>query len=102
LHQLHAGPHQANGPVAQVVCLPAGTDRDACVGEQSRRNDAIGLAGKVRVERTERKDKAVTSLPRQPIPRTAAPSAGDETPEAQCCIGAGGEIRIERNDDRGW
>jgi hypothetical protein len=102
LHQLRAGPHQANGPVAQVVCLPAGTDRDTCVAEQSRRNDAIGLAGKARVERTEHKDKAVTSLPRQPIRRTAAPSAGNETPEAPCCIGACGEIRIERNDDRGW
>jgi len=102
LHQLHAGPHQANGPVTQVVCLPAGTDRDACAAEQSRRDDAIGLAGKARVQRAEGKDKAVTSLPRQPIRRSAAPSADSETPEAQCRINACVEIRIERNDDRGW
>ena len=102
MHQLPAGPHQANGPVAQVVCLPAGTEWDACVAEQSRRDDAIGLAGKARVERAEGKDKAVTSLPRQPIRRSAAPSADSEAPEAQCRINACVEIRIERNDDCGW
>jgi hypothetical protein len=65
-----------------------------CVAEQSRRNDAIGRAGKARIERTKRKTKAVSSLPRQSIRRTAVPSAGNGTPEAPCCIGAYAEIRI--------
>jgi len=80
LHQLHAGAHQANGPVAEVMRLPAGTGRNARVAEQARRNDAIGLASKAPIERTERKTKSVPSLPRQSIWRTAAPSAGNETP----------------------
>ena len=82
LHQPHAGPHQANGPIAQVVGLPARADRDGCVGEQSRRNNAIGFASKAGVERTKRKDKAVTLLARQPIWRPAPPWAGNDTPKA--------------------
>ena len=60
LHQLHTGVHQANGPVAQVMRLPAGTRRNARVAEQARRNDAIGLARKAPIERTERKTKVGT------------------------------------------
>ncbi len=63
MHQLHAGARQANGPVAQVMRLPAGTGRNTHVTEQSRRNDAIGLASKAPIKRTQRKSKAVTSLP---------------------------------------
>ena len=100
-HQLHAGADQANGAVAQIMCFPAATGRNVCVAEQSRRNDAVGRAGKARIEGTKRKTKAVSSVPRQSIRRTAVPSPGDETPEAPCCIGACGEIRIERDDDRG-
>ena len=51
MHQLYAGAHEANGAVAQVMRLPAGTGGNACVAEQSGRDDAIGLAGKARVER---------------------------------------------------
>ena len=100
LHQLRAGADQANGPVAQIMRFPAATGRNVCVAEQSRRNDAIGRAGKARVERTKRKPKAVSSLPRQSIRRTAVPSAGNEMPETPCCIGTYAEIRIERDDDR--
>ena len=101
LHELHAGAHQTNSFVAQVMRLPAGTCRNEHLTEQARRNDAIGLAGKAPIERTQGKSKAVTSLRRQPIRRTAAPSAGNEAPEAQCCIGACGEVCIERDDDCG-
>ena len=54
--------HQANGAVAQLMCLSAGTGRNACVAEQSRSNDAIGLASKAPIERAERKTKAMTPL----------------------------------------
>jgi hypothetical protein len=80
LHQLNARADQANGPVAQIMRFPAGTGRNVCVAEQSRRNDAIGRAGKAAVERAERKTEPVTSLPRQPIRRAAARSAGNDTP----------------------
>ena len=100
MHQLHAGAHEANGAVAQVMRLPAGTGWNTRVAEQSRCNDAIGLTRKARIERAECKTKAVTSLRRQPIRRTTVLSAGKETPEAQCCIRACGEIIIERDDDR--
>ncbi len=43
----------------------------------------------------------MTPLPRQPIRRTAAWAADNKTPEAQCCVGACGEICIERDDDCG-
>jgi len=101
LHELHAGAHQTNSSVAQVMRLPAGTCRNEHLTEQARRNDAIGLASKAPIERTQGKSKAVTSLRRQPVRRTAAPSAGNEAPEAQCCIGACGEVCIERDDDCG-
>ena len=101
LHQLHASAHKANGAVAQVMRLPAGTGRGACVAEQSRRNDAIGLASKAPIKRTQRKTKAMTPLVCQPIRRTDAWAADNETPEAQCCVGACGEISIERDDDCG-
>src|SRR6266849_4207051 len=101
LHELHAGAHQTNSSVAQVMRLPAGTCRNEHLTEQARRNDAIGLASKAPIERTQGKSKAVTSLRRQPIRRTAAPSTGNEAPEAQCCIGACGEVCIERDDDCG-
>jgi hypothetical protein len=55
LHRPDAGAHQANGAVAQAMCLPAGIGRNACVAERSRRNDAIGLASKAPMERAERK-----------------------------------------------
>jgi hypothetical protein len=101
LHQLHASAHKANGAVAQVMRLPAGTGRGACVAEQSRRNDAIGLASKAPIKRTQRKTKAMMPLVCQPIRRTDAWAADNETPEAQCCVGACGEISIERDDDCG-
>jgi hypothetical protein len=101
LHQSDAGAHQANGPVAQVMRPPAWTGRNACVAEQAGRNDAVGLAGKAPVECAKRKTKAVTSLPRQPVRRTAVWASDNKTPEAPRCIGAHAEICIERDDDRG-
>src|SRR5258708_29175855 len=41
----------------------------------------------------------MTSLPRQPIRRTAVPLAGSEMPEAPCGIGRYAEICIEGDDD---
>ena len=102
LHQLQARARQANGPVAHVVCLPAGTCRNARAAEQRRRNNPIGFASKAAVERAQRKPKSLTSLPRQPISRMAARSAGGGAPQAQPGIGARGEVRIERDDDRRW
>jgi hypothetical protein len=101
LHQLQAGADQANGPVTQIIRFPAATYGNVCVAEQSRRDDAIGRAGKACIERTKCKTKAVSSAPRQPIRRARAPSAGNETPETQCWIGAYAEISIERDEDRG-
>src|SRR5258708_8413275 len=101
LHQLHASAHKANGAVAQVMRLPAGTGGGACVAEHTRRNDAIGLASKAPIKRTQRKTKAMMPLVCQPIRRTDAWAADNETPEAQCCVGACGEISIERDDDCG-
>jgi hypothetical protein len=60
LHQPDAGAHQANGAVAQVMCLPAGIGRNTFVAEPSRRNDAMGLASKASIERAERATKAMT------------------------------------------
>src|SRR5713101_448583 len=85
LHELHASAHQTNSFVAQVMRLPAGTCRNEHLTEQAGRNDAIGLASKAPVERAKRKTKAMTSLPRQPIRRTAAWAASNETPQSQCC-----------------
>ncbi len=75
LHQLHASAHKANGAVAQVMRLPAGTGRGACVAEQSRRNDAIGLASKAPIKRTQRKTKAMTPLVCQTAGRRLCPSS---------------------------
>jgi len=101
LHQPDAGAHQANGPVAEVMRPPAWTGRNACVGEQAGCNDAVGCAGKAPIKRTQRKTKAMMPLVCQPIRRTDAWAADNETPEAQCCVGACGEISIERDDDCG-
>jgi hypothetical protein len=102
LHQLQAGARQTNGPVAQLVCLPAWTGRNARRAEQSLRDGPISFASKAAVKRTEGKPKPVTSLPGQTIRRTAARSAGGEAPQAQCGIGARGEVRVERDEDRRW
>jgi len=89
LHHLQAGAHQANGPVAQVMRLPAGTGWNACVAEQSSRGDAIGLAGKAPIKRTQRKTKAVTLLSRPSIWWTSALSASNETPQTRSLHRAG-------------
>jgi hypothetical protein len=39
----------------EVVRLSARTGQDACVAEQSGRNDTIGFARKAHIERTDRK-----------------------------------------------
>jgi hypothetical protein len=82
LHQPDGGAHQANGPVAEVMRPPAWTGGNAYVAEQAGCNDAVGGAGKVPVECAKRKTKTMTSLPRQPIRRTAAWAADNKTPEA--------------------
>src|SRR5258707_612898 len=82
LHELHASAHKTNRFVAQVMRLPAGTCGNDPPTEQARRNDAIGLASKAPIERTQGKSKAVTSLRRQPIRRMDAWAADNETPEA--------------------
>src|SRR5712691_7213206 len=77
LHQApcRSGPGEWSGRADHAF---SSRDRpNVCVAEQSRRNDAIGRAGKARIERTKRKTKAVSSLPRQSIRRTAVPSAGN-------------------------
>src|SRR5260370_35138173 len=79
-HQLHTGAHQANGAVAQVMRLPAGTGWNARVAEQSRRNDAIGLASKAALERADRQTKRAPPLRRQPTRQAAPPAAGDQRP----------------------
>jgi hypothetical protein len=48
--------------------------------EQRRRNNPIGFASKAAVEHAQRKPKSLTSLPRQPISRMAARSAGGPRP----------------------
>jgi hypothetical protein len=83
------------------MCLLAGTGRNACVAERSRRNDAIGLASKAPIKRTQRKTKAVTLLSRPSIWWTGALSAGNETPQTRCCLGGYGEVCIKRDDDCG-
>src|SRR5258707_15509886 len=44
LHQPDGGAHQANGPVAQIVCFPAWTGGDAYGPAKARWHDAGGGA----------------------------------------------------------
>lgn len=57
LHQVQAGADQANDSVTQIMRFPAATDRNACVAEQSRRDDAIGRAGKACIDCTKVQDQ---------------------------------------------
>ena len=102
LHQLEAGAGQTDGAVAQLVRLPGGTGRNACTPEQALRNYAIALASQAAVECAESEAKPVTSLPCQPLWRTAVWPPNDDAPQPQRGVGARGEVRVEWDDGRDW
>ena len=102
LHQGYACPRQADGAVAQVVRLPSDACGDARCAEESLRNCPICFAIKTAVERAKREDEPLATLQRQAIGRAPAWSAGGKPPEAERGIGAGGEVRIERDDGSNW
>ena len=99
-HEFEAAADEANGAIAQLVGLPAGTSWNAGTPEQALRKDAIALARQAAVDGPEREAEPVTTLVRQTLGRAALWPPHDDAPQAQRGVGARGEVRVERDDDR--
>ncbi len=94
-HQFQAATTQTDGPVTDIVCLPARPGRNGGFANQALCNDAIGVAGKASVERAENKPEPLPLSQRQTMRSPARRPACGKPPQAQCRIGAPNEIGIE-------
>jgi hypothetical protein len=97
-HQFQAAAAQADGPVTDIVGLPARPGWNAGVTDQALCDDAIGVAGKAAIERAENKPEPLTLSQRQTVRPPARGPARGKAPEAQRRIGTRNEIGIERDD----
>jgi hypothetical protein len=98
-HQVQPGTDQADGPVAEVVCLPGRAGGHTALPEQSLRNRAIGFAGEARIKRAEDEHQSLAPRRRE-ASRRAERLPGQGLPQTKRSVSAGREILIE-GDDRG-
>ena len=59
-HQFQAAAAQTDGPVADIVCLPARPGRNTGFADQALCDDAIGVARKASIERAENKPEPLS------------------------------------------
>jgi hypothetical protein len=100
MHQVQAGAHQSDRPVAQVVRLPSFAGRRPHFAKQDLGDHPISLAGEVAVERAESKHQPLAPLRREAVRRTVVALAGDAAPQLQGCVSARREVCIKRDESR--
>jgi len=100
VHQVQAGAHQSDRPVAQVVRLPSFARQRPDFAKQDLGDHPISLTGEMAVERAESKHQPSAPLRREAVRRTVATLSGDAAPQLQGRVSAHREVCIKRDDSR--